>query len=102
MDEEASSSMISTAFGKYYHPFQSNKRSRIDNNHITINNSVKFKGLVPQQNKHWGAQIYANHQRIWLGTFKSEKEAAMAYDTAAMKFRNGDSHRNFPWTEMNI
>ncbi|KAL5547484.1 hypothetical protein UlMin_002715 [Ulmus minor] len=59
---------------------------------------VKFKGVVPQQNGHWGAQIYANHQRVWLGTFKSEKGAAMAYDSAAIKLRIGDSHRNFPWT----
>lgn len=62
---------------------------------------VKFKGVVPQQNGHWGAQIYANHQRIWLGTFKSEREAAMAYDSAAIKIRGGDSHRNFPWTDTN-
>ncbi|KAI4334680.1 hypothetical protein L6164_013396 [Bauhinia variegata] len=58
----------------------------------------KFKGVVPQQNGHWGAQIYANHQRIWLGTFKSEIEAAMAYDSASIKLRMADqSHRNFPW-----
>ncbi|XP_065859790.1 AP2/ERF and B3 domain-containing transcription factor At1g51120 [Euphorbia lathyris] len=95
MEEEASSSMISTSFDRRYHPLQANKRSRNDN-------LGKFKGVVPQQNKHWGAQIYTNHQRIWLGTFKSEKEAAMAYDSAAIKFRSGDSHRNFPWTERNI
>lgn len=64
--------------------------------------SSKFKGLVPQQNGHWGAQIYANHQRIWLGTFKSEKEAAMAYDSAAIRLRSADSHRNFPWTKITI
>lgn len=58
----------------------------------------RFKGVVPQQTGHWGAQIYANHQRIWLGTFKSEAMAAMAYDSAAIKLRSGDSHRNFPPT----
>ncbi|KDO59412.1 hypothetical protein CISIN_1g018549mg [Citrus sinensis] len=62
----------------------------------------KFKGVVPQQNGHWGAQIYANHQRIWLGTFKSEKDAAMAYDSAAIRLRGVDSHRNFPWTKITI
>ncbi|KAA0035061.1 hypothetical protein IC582_003806 [Cucumis melo] len=62
----------------------------------------KFKGVVPQQNGHWGAQIYANHQRIWLGTFKSENEAAMAYDSAAIRIRSGDCHRNFPWTKFTI
>ncbi|EPS62763.1 hypothetical protein M569_12025 [Genlisea aurea] len=68
------------------------KRFRVD----------RFKGVVPQQNGHWGAQIYANHQRIWLGTFKSEVDAAMAYDSAAIKLRSGDSHRNFPWTNITI
>jgi RAV-like factor len=66
------------------------------------NVSMKFKGVVPQPNGHWGAQIYANHQRIWLGTFKSEKEAAMAYDRAAIKLRSGGSHKNFPWTDDTI
>lgn len=62
----------------------------------------KFKGVVPQQNGNWGAQIYANHQRIWLGTFKSEREAAMAYDSASIKLRSGDSHRNFPWNDQTV
>lgn len=62
----------------------------------------KFKGVVPQQNGHWGAQIYANHQRIWLGTFKSEREAAMAYDSATIKLRSGESHRNFPWNDQTV
>ncbi|XP_050369383.1 AP2/ERF and B3 domain-containing transcription factor At1g50680-like [Argentina anserina] len=71
--------------------------------HETDASSARFKGVVPQQNGHWGAQIYANHQRIWLGTFKSENEAAMAYDSAAIKLRKGnDSHRNFPWTNLTI
>ncbi|GER56429.1 AP2/B3 transcription factor family protein [Striga asiatica] len=56
----------------------------------------RFKGVVPQPNGHWGAQIYANHQRIWLGTFESEVHAAMAYDSASIKLRSGDSHKNFP------
>lgn len=64
--------------------------------------SGRFKGVVPQQNGHWGAQIYANHQRVWLGTYKSETEAAMAYDSAAIKLRSGDNHRNFPWTNLTI
>ncbi|XVF47518.1 hypothetical protein PTKIN_Ptkin03bG0115100 [Pterospermum kingtungense] len=77
---------------------RASKRSRNDNS----SSLPRFKGVVSQQNGHWGAQIYANHQRIWLGTFKSEKEAAMAYDSAAIKLRSGDSHRNFPWTDDNI
>ncbi|KAE8126095.1 hypothetical protein FH972_020841 [Carpinus fangiana] len=73
------------------YPLPAKKRARHGSNV-----SMRFKGVVPQPNGHWGAQIYANHQRIWLGTFKSEKEAAMAYDSAAIKLRSGDSHKNFP------
>ncbi|KAL6274991.1 hypothetical protein ACE6H2_025683 [Prunus campanulata] len=61
--------------------------------------SKKFKGVVEQPNGHWGAQIYANHERVWLGTFNSEIDAAMGYDSAALKLRGRDCHRNFPWTE---
>ncbi|KAL9151153.1 hypothetical protein ABFS82_11G034900 [Erythranthe guttata] len=66
----------------------------------------KFKGVVSQSNGNWGAQIYANHQRNWLGTFKSEVEAAMAYDSASITLRpsggcvGGATHRNFPWTSI--
>ncbi|XP_057967506.1 AP2/ERF and B3 domain-containing transcription factor At1g50680-like [Malania oleifera] len=74
------------------------KRHRQGNNDA----SPRFKGVVAQHNGHWGAQIYANHQRVWLGTFKSEKEAAMAYDSAAIKLRSGDSHRNIPWANPNL
>ncbi|KAG2270283.1 hypothetical protein Bca52824_064838 [Brassica carinata] len=28
--------------------------------------TTKYKGVVQQQNGHWGAQIYADHKRIWL------------------------------------
>ncbi|KAE9445830.1 hypothetical protein C3L33_22259, partial [Rhododendron williamsianum] len=85
----------------------SSTRQRIhDRKHQRINQGTelppKFKGVVPQPNGHWGAQIYANHQRIWLGTFKSETEAAMAYDSASIKLRTGDNYKNFPWTNMTI
>ncbi|PIA51070.1 hypothetical protein AQUCO_01100122v1 [Aquilegia coerulea] len=73
-----------------------NKRQKHDNSA-----SARFKGVVLQQNGHWGAQIYVKHERIWLGTFNSEKEAAMAYDSAALKLR-GDSFRNFPLTNITI
>ncbi|KAJ6743017.1 B3 DOMAIN-CONTAINING TRANSCRIPTION FACTOR ABI3 [Salix viminalis] len=90
--EELSDSNSST------HPFPPSKRARSGSNV----SASKFKGVVPQPNGHWGCQIYANHLRIWLGTFKSEKEAAMAYDSAATKLRSGDSRRNFPPTAMTV
>lgn len=88
--EEASDSNCST------HSFPVSKRER---NGSSVSRR-KFKGVVPQPNGNWGSQIYANHQRVWLGTFDSEKDAAMAYDRAAFKLRDGEySQRNFPWTE---
>ncbi|XP_047335483.1 AP2/ERF and B3 domain-containing transcription factor At1g50680-like [Impatiens glandulifera] len=75
-------------------PRRSNKRSRQENGVSRSN----FKGVVAQANGNWGAQIYANHQRVWLGTFKSENEAASAYDSAAIRLRWGDAQKNFSWT----
>ncbi|KAK4779893.1 hypothetical protein SAY87_015999 [Trapa incisa] len=47
----------------------------------------KYRGVVPQPNGRWGAQIYENNQRIWLGTYDKEDEAAKAYNIAVQRFR---------------
>ncbi|CAG7899307.1 unnamed protein product [Brassica rapa] len=57
--------------------------------------SSRFKGVVPQPNGRWGAQIYEKHQRVWLGTFNEEEEAAASYDIAARRFRGRDAVTNF-------
>ncbi|CAL9755138.1 unnamed protein product [Musa acuminata subsp. burmannicoides] len=57
--------------------------------------SSHYKGVVPQPNGRWGAQIYEKHQRVWLGTFNEEAEAACAYDVAVQRFRGRDAITNF-------
>ncbi|KAD4983019.1 hypothetical protein E3N88_19690 [Mikania micrantha] len=57
--------------------------------------SSRYKGVVPQPNGRWGAQIYEKHQRVWLGTFNEEDEAAKAYDVAVQRFRGRDAITNF-------
>jgi RAV-like factor len=57
--------------------------------------SSRYKGVVPQPNGRWGAQIYERHQRVWLGTFAGEADAARAYDVAAQRFRGRDAATNF-------
>ncbi|XP_010040940.2 AP2/ERF and B3 domain-containing transcription repressor TEM1 [Eucalyptus grandis] len=58
-------------------------------------NPSKYKGVVPQPNGRWGAQNYEKHQRVWIGTFSEEDEAAMAYDIAAKCFRGQAAVTNF-------
>lgn len=57
--------------------------------------SSKYKGVVSQPNGRWGAQIYDKHQRVWLGTFDEEEQAAKAYDLAAFRFRGHSAMTNF-------
>jgi RAV-like factor len=58
--------------------------------------SSRFKGVVPQPNGRWGAQIYDRHERVWLGTFPDEVAAAHAYDVAARRYRGREAALNFP------
>ncbi|RLN29142.1 hypothetical protein C2845_PM05G13070 [Panicum miliaceum] len=58
--------------------------------------SSRYKGVVPQPNGRWGAQIYERHARVWLGTFADEAAAARAYDVAALRFLGRGGAVNFP------
>jgi hypothetical protein len=60
-------------------------------NRHTINNSSGYLGVC-KKDKKWYAQIKVNKKNIYLGIFKDKKDAAKAYNEAAIKY-NGEFAR---------
>jgi hypothetical protein len=65
------------------------------------NKSSKYKGVTFYKKRNlWRAVICTNGRSIQLGEFKSELEAAKAYDEAAMKYFKEFACLNFPKKEI--
>jgi hypothetical protein len=57
----------------------------------------QYKGVYwHKRGKKWMARICHNYEMIYLGLFKSEEQAAIAYDLAALKYFKEFSKLNFP------
>lgn len=54
----------------------------------------RFRGANKRENG-WGVCIRSERKQIYIGTFKSEIEAAYAYDLASLKHHGDHGRRNF-------
>jgi hypothetical protein len=72
---------------------QNLRNSRIDRKGKTHS---KYKGVYQIPDGRWRAQIMCQYKKINLGTFASEKAAALAYDFHARKLHGAFARLNFP------
>lgn len=76
---------------RFCSPFQ-NQGNRARN----FNNSSQFKGVSIYRDGRWRARINKGYKGLHIGYYKSEKDAALAYDRKARKYFGEFAKTNFP------
>ena len=59
-------------------------------------NTSGYTGVYKTASKKFQAQIKVNHKTISLGTYDSPKQAALAFDRAAIQYKRPKSSLNYP------
>lgn len=61
-----------------------------------FNSKIKYKGVFPQTGKGFRSIIQVNKKQIYIGTFETPEEAAIAYDKKAYELNGDFAYLNFP------